>query len=109
MEPIQIIGIEELEDDEKGIVTKLVNEYYEKIKMALNKDISVKLHTKKHSKAGKRHKYDMRVVVDAPAKMFEAQESDWDLSRALHKVFQNVEREIQHKFKVDEHRRKMIK
>lgn len=109
MEPVQIIGMEEINDKfEKATIDKICNEYHEKIQRVLKDIASVTLHIKKHTKGGKA-KWDMRVRVNAPSNMFEAQESDWDLARALHKVFQNIEREIQHKLKVDEHRRKLGK
>ena len=100
MEPIQIIGIDEVEDGiEKETINKLANEYYEKIQRSLKNITSVTLHVKTHSKGGKAKKWDMRVKVIAPTKIFEAQESDWDLAGSLHRVFKNVEREIEHSFK----------
>lgn len=107
MQPIQIIGIDEIEDEfEKATINKLANEYYGKIERGINNITSVTLHIKKHSKGGKTKKWDMRVRVNAPTKIFEAQESDWDLARSLHKVFNNIERELQHKLKVDDQRDK---
>ena len=102
MEPIQIIGMDEIEDDlEKGTVNKIANLYYEKIQRSLKNVTSVVLHVKSHSKGGKAKKWDMRVKVIAPTKIFEAQESDWDLARSLHRVFRNVEREVEHKLHTD--------
>ncbi|MBW2988830.1 HPF/RaiA family ribosome-associated protein [Candidatus Woesearchaeota archaeon] len=99
MEPIQITGIGELKEEDKAIVNKLANEYYEKIKVLLKNEISVKLHIKQHSKTGKRHKSDIRVKVTSPGRAVEAQESDWDLARTLHRVFKNIERQLEHRFK----------
>ncbi len=99
MEEIQIIGIDEIGDDDKIIVNKLANDYYSKIKRALKNEVSVKLHVKQHSKTGKQHKSDIRVKVVAPTKVFESQESDWDLARTLHKVFKNVLRQLEHRIR----------
>ena len=99
MEPIQIIGIDEISDEDKGIVNKLANEYYGKIRRTLNNEVSVKLHIKQHSKTGNKHKSDIRVKVVAPTKVFEAQESDWDLARTLHRVFNNIERQLEHRIR----------
>jgi len=107
MEKIQIIGVDEIDDDlEKSTIDKITREYYEKIERALGANASITVHIKQHGKGGQRKKSDIRVRVDAPSKMFEAQESDWDLARALHKVFKNVERELQHKLRVDDQRDK---
>ena len=106
MEPIQVIGIDLLDDVERGIVNKLVNEYYQKIFRELKNITEVTVHVKAHSKGGKRKKFDIRVKAIAPTRIFEAQESDWDLARTLHRVFKNIEREIQHRLRTDSQHRK---
>lgn len=106
MEPIQIIGMDKIESEaEKETINKLANEYYEKIQRTLQNITSIALHVKVHSKGGKSKKWDFRVRVIAPTRIFEAQESDWDLARSLHKVFKNIEREIQHKLHTDDQKR----
>ena len=108
MDKIQFIGMDEIKDDlEKSTIDKITNEYYGKIQDALREFTGIVIHLKQHSKGGKK-KWDIRIRVNAPSKMFEAQESDWDLARTLHKVFQNLEREIEHKMKVSEHRLKHV-
>jgi len=99
MEAIQVIGTHLLDDFEKATANRLVNEYYQKIFRELKNITEVTVHIKAWTKGGKRKKYDIRIRAIAPTRIFEAQESDWDLARALHKVFNNVEREIQHKLK----------
>ena len=102
MEPIQVTGIDELNDEDKELVNTLANEYYGKIQRGLKNITSITLHIKQHSKTGDRHKSDIRVKVIAPTRIFEAQESDWDLARTLHRVFKNIERQIEHRLKVSE-------
>jgi len=99
MEAIQIIGIDEANDAEKVIINKLANEYYEKIQRSLKNLTSITLHIKAHSKGGKAKKWDLKVKAVAPTRIFESQESDWDLARSLHRVFKNVERQLEHKFR----------
>ena len=102
MEAIQVKGIDELNDEDKELVNTLANEYYGKIQRGLKNITSITLHIKEHSKTGGRHKSDIRVKVIAPTKIFESQESDWDLARTLHRVFKNIERQIEHRLKVSE-------
>ena len=102
MEPIQIIGIDEVEEEKQELVTELVNGYYQKIFRKLKNITSMVVHIKQHTKGGKAKKADIRVKVLAPTKIFESQESDWDLARALHKALKNMEREIEHKLHTDE-------
>jgi hypothetical protein len=97
MEPIQIIGIDSLDEQEQELATTLINSYFKKIILIIKKVDSLIVHIKAHTKGGKRKKYDIRVRVLAPTRMFETQESDWDLARTLHKVLKNMEREIEHK------------
>lgn len=104
--PVQIIGIEKLEDEEKGVFNKLVDEYHNKIQRELKNITNLTIHVKAHSKGGKAKKYDLRVKAVAPTRIFEAQESEWELARALHKVFKNMIREIQHRLRTDSQRPK---
>jgi len=106
MEKIQIIGVEKLEDEEKGIFNKLVDEYYKKIQRELKNITSLTIHIKAHSKGGKAKKYDLRIKAIAPTRIFEAQESDWELARTLHRVFRNMIRQIQHRLRTDSQRPK---
>ena len=106
MEPIQVTGIDLLDDTEKGTANKLVNEYYQKVFRELKHITEVTVHIKTHSKGGKRKKFDIRIKAIAPTGIFEAQESDWDLANSLHRVFKNIEREIQHKLRTDSQHKK---
>ncbi len=106
MEKIQIIGVEKLEDEEKGVFNKLVNDYYKKIQRELKNITTLTIHIKAHSKGGKAKKYDLRIKAIAPTRIFEAQESDWDLARTLHRVFRNMIRQIQHRLRTDSQRPK---
>lgn len=100
MENVQIIGIEELTSpDEEAVLSKLSKEYYEKIQRVLNNETKITLHIKAHTKGGKAKKWDLRVKVMAPTRIFESQESDWDFARAMHKAFNNIERQLEHTFK----------
>ncbi len=99
-EVIQFIGVNELLEEEQETVKKLSAEYYDKIKRALNNITSLAIHVKTHGKDGQRKKYSIHVRALAPTQVFESNsDSDWDLARTLHKSFNNIEREIQHRFK----------
>ncbi|MBU0536659.1 MAG: hypothetical protein KKE20_06855 [Nanoarchaeota archaeon] len=99
MEEIQFKGVSELSKEEKEIVNKLSTEYYAKIKRKLHNDTSLQLHIKAHSKGGERKKYSAHLRVIAPTKTLESKEDDWDLARTLHKVYKNMETEVNKTFK----------
>lgn len=107
MEPIQIIGIKELDEFELPLVNKLANEYYQKIQRELQNVTSVVIHVKCYEKEGKRKKYSIHVRVIAPTRIFESSKAqDWDLARTLHKAFRDIERELQHKLHTDDQHKK---
>ncbi len=100
-EIIQFIGLNDLEMPEQALVNKLATSYHEKIRRQLSNMTSLVVHIKIHKKTGTHHKYSLHARALAPSKMFESTATDWDLAKALHKVFIEMEREIQHKLKTD--------
>ena len=98
MEPIQIIGIKELDDIEIDTVNRLANRYYEKIKRELKNEISLVVHIKSYEKGGTRRKYSIHVKAIAPSRIFASTKGfDWNLETALHKSFEELMIIIQHR------------
>jgi ribosome-associated translation inhibitor RaiA len=98
MEPIQVIGIKDLDDVEKDTVNQLANQYLEKLKRDLKNMTSIVVHIKITNKEGNRKKYNIKTRAIAPTKIFESSDADWDLARTLHMVFNDLKRQIQHSF-----------
>ncbi|MBN1543950.1 hypothetical protein JW898_00645 [Candidatus Woesearchaeota archaeon] len=99
MDEIQFIGLKELEEVDQEMVRKITAEYYPKIQRQIKNITSLVVHIKQYSKGGHRPKYSMHVRAVAPTKILETQKtSEWDLSKALHNAFDDLEREIQHHF-----------
>jgi len=103
MEPIQFIGLNELEEVDQEMVQTLATEYYDKIQRELKNVTSLVIHIKSSAKEGHRHRYEVTVRAEAPTKIFESskgkQTTDWDLASALHHAFKSVVTQIQHAFK----------
>ena len=87
------------DDNEKEVIEKLAQEYYDKIARAIKNDISMNMHLKTYSKGGKQKEWEIKAKIAGPTKIFESKETDWDLARTLHKVFKSIERQIEHRFK----------
>jgi len=103
MEPIQIIGIKELDDMEIDAVNRLANRYFGKLQRAIKKIRSVAIHIKSYDKEGNQKKYSVHVRLIAPTKIFvSTKASDWNLEKTLHKSFKDIERQIQHTFHSDD-------
>lgn len=103
---LQTIGFNSLEEDDLADFQKLFSEYSKKIERKLKKISSFVINVRAYRKSGSRKKFSIHVRVVAPTKIFEAEAHDWDFSRVLHKVFNKLEEEIEHRFHVsDEHKR----
>jgi hypothetical protein len=106
MEQIQYIGLEQLNDEEKGILKQLSTEYNEKIKRTLKDETTIIIQIKEHKKVGDRKKYSLHLRVKAQAKSFETEKIDWELTQVIHESFKDLERQIQHKLHTDDQENK---
>ena len=102
MIPIQTKGTELLEEKEKQITNKIIDEYYPKIQRQFKNLTSLTINFKGYKKQGKNKKYSINIKAIAPTKIFEANASDWNLTRTLHKVMNKLKAEIEHKLHVSE-------
>ena len=106
-EIIQFVGVDVLPSNEQAVLQDLCTEYYEKIRRGIKNLTSLVVHLKEYSQEGGRHKFSFHIRAVSPAHTFvSTHSSDWDLARTLHRVFKNIERELQHKLKVDDQRNK---
>ena len=107
MEPIQIIGIKDLDEMEVESVNRLANRYFGKIQRQIKKINSLAVHIKSYDKEGRQKKYSVHVKVIAPTKIFVSTKNhDWDLNKALHESFRDVIREMQHRLHTDDQHNK---
>ena len=107
MEPIQIIGIKDLDEMEVELVNRISNKYYNKIKREINSLITLVVHIKSYKKQGVRKKYAIHVKVIAPTRMFVSTKSvDWNLETSLHDSFDDLKKAIQHSFHTDDQHKK---
>ena len=108
MEPIQIIGIKDLDEMEIEAVNRLANRYFPKIQSGIKKINSVAIHIKSYEKEGAQRKYSVHIKVIAPARIFASTKAfGWDLDRVLHKSFNDVIREMQHSLHTDDQYKKI--
>ena len=98
MEEIQYVGLKELTDEEQDSLRKLCTEHYAKLQR-IHAAQSFFVHVKVYEKAGARKKYALHLKVTlASNKIIESCKShDWELHAALHKSFEEIEHQLQHK------------
>lgn len=95
--PIKIQTKENLNEEEKETLDRLLNKYYEKIKRKVKKDVDVDLNLKIYEKGGKK-KYSINLKI-VNSMVFKSDADDWDFAKAVHKAFDKILREIEHKFR----------
>ena len=104
MAHFDIKGLEALSDNEKEEVSRILESSYEKIKRKTKVDFFLKLMIKAHSKVDKKErrnkdkKYGIRANISGTLRQFDASADDWDLHKAVHKVMQKLENEVEHVF-----------
>jgi ribosome-associated translation inhibitor RaiA len=97
MEEIQYIGLDQCSDTEKQLLDKLSAEYYDKFQRTLQNITSLQIHIKCHDTEGQRKRFEITSRIVAPTKTIESHTEDWDFARTLHKVFKDLERQLEHK------------
>lgn len=102
-EVIQFVGVSDLAPEEQDIVNKLSTEYFGKIKRSVKNITSLLVHVKLYDTDGTRKKYSVHAKAISPAGTFTSEHAaDWDLARAVHMSFKNLENEIKHKLHSDD-------
>ena len=105
--PVVIINKKKLSDSELSRVQEISEKYYGKLdvdyyKRLKNFELQMLVEVKKHDakmKEGMACKYSIHARINAPATIVSSHHADWDLNKALHKAFQNMTNELNHKFK----------
>lgn len=101
-EIIQFIGVSDLEPMEQDTVQTLTTENYPKIKRALKNITSLKVHVKMYKKEGEQKKFSLHVQAIYPGGTIESTKAhDFELPRAIHKAFNDIKEQINHKLKTD--------
>ena len=109
-EVLQFVGVSKLSIEDQDIVQRLSTEYYEKIKRAIKNITSITVHCKCHDKEGNRKKYSFHIHCVCPSKSFESNKHhDFELSKACHKAFKALLKEVQHNFKSDVSRQRSFR
>ena len=99
---LQTIGFDILNEKDKKDFQKLFEEYSKKIQHKLKNIELLKIHLKEYDYEGnisdKNKKFSIHLKIRGSAKPIEADASDWDFKRTLHKVFKKSIEEAEHIF-----------
>ncbi|MEM4246820.1 MAG: hypothetical protein QXR48_04135 [Candidatus Woesearchaeota archaeon] len=99
-ELIQFVGVNELDAEQQALVSKLSTENFEKFTRLLKNIEQMTVHIKSYEQEGQRKKFSLHVRLKAPtmAIIESCKSHDFDLARALHKAFDDIRAQIEHKF-----------
>lgn len=96
-EEINYKGLDKLDAMEIAMTQKITAKEFSKIKREIENAVLV-MEIKKSQSGGKKAMYDINARVDAPALVLHAEHSGWELEITLHKTFDSLKMEIEHKF-----------
>jgi hypothetical protein len=97
MEPIHVIGIDKLSEDQIETANTLANEYYEKLQRGMKNITSLIIHVKTYDDQGGKKRYAINSRVSSPSHHFESNKAtDWDFARTFHKTLKDLERQVEH-------------
>lgn len=96
---IQYIGVGDLQSGEREVLNQVVEGELDKIKRKMPKDtVNGTLQVKVYQKEGDRKKYSMHLKLQFSKFLIDSSnQDDWDLPTALHKAFESVHNQLQHK------------
>lgn len=93
-------GLKKLDSFEISKVQTLTERYFPKVQRHFS-NATLSVDVKTANVAGKRKRYTVLLRVLSPNKtILSAKHTDWELQRAVHRAFDNIENEARHKFKV---------
>ncbi len=98
MDEITYRNLDRLDAAEIAAVQRICPREFEKIKRNFS-NASLVVDIKKINRDGKKAAYEVNARIDAPSTKLHAKHSDWELQRALHRIFDNLKMEVEHKFK----------
>ncbi len=102
MERIEIKGIEGLSESEKQELNKEIETYKDKIKWKTKSDFVLKLVLKSYNKSpenkDKSKRYTIKGEIKGETHTFEASAEDWDFNKTVHKIFDKLINEVEHRY-----------
>ena len=102
MEQIRFIGLNKCDDLENTKIRDLTKKHLTKLGKYIE-DYTLIMKIRKHAivkkSIDKSVKYSIHIKIEFPNILINASYADWDLTRTVHRVFEKVEHEIEHKFR----------
>jgi hypothetical protein len=102
---IEITGLDQLNESEKKDVDKLIEENYFKLKKRLKESSRLKLRIKVYSPEGNKRKFSLDFDLFFGSSHFHADSVDWDFAKSIHKGYEKLYTQVEHKFHVSDQKK----
>ena len=98
-EKIEVIGLEDFEEQKKSKIEEEIENLFKKFETHSHVGgiSKVKVYIKEYHE-GKNKKYSVKLDIIFTSRKFEADSTDWILTKALRKAFLKLSEEIEHEF-----------
>ncbi|MBI3623167.1 HPF/RaiA family ribosome-associated protein [Candidatus Pacearchaeota archaeon] len=106
---IEIAGLDLLSESEKAEYNRLIEEGFKKLKRKLKESSRLKIHIKVYSPEGNKRKFSLDFDLFFGSSHFHADSVDWDFVKAIHKAFEKLENQIEHKFHISDQKNEPFK
>ncbi|MEK6848796.1 MAG: hypothetical protein AABX65_04155 [Nanoarchaeota archaeon] len=100
MEPLEITGTENLNEEENQIVRDITEKYHQKFQKLFSEMISIKLLIKTyhpHEKHKEKKEYSIKAELFTKNRIAESDCTGWNLSSALHESFEKLKHQLEHR------------
>ena len=101
-EQIQYIGVADLSPEEQATVQKISAEYQTKFQARMHDLEGITVHVKTHSHQSSKKRYAVHARLHLPSRTIieSCTGDDWNLTTAMHKSWEDVVHQVQHRFKI---------
>ena len=100
-------GLHDFDSLEVADIKSIISKSYLRLKRVLDKS-ELYVDVKKQKILGLRHKYSFHFKLESPDIIFTSKESGWDFTRTLHKGLDNLEVQVEKKFRERKKKKKFF-
>ena len=99
MNRVEFIGLKELDEFDQKRIQEIVKKEISRLDYLFDKINAVRIHFKKHSHEGNKHKYSTHILIDSPGHPMAVTKhtEDWDAVNSLHKALDKAKELIKKK------------
>lgn len=104
MNRVDFVGIKELDEFDQKRIKDIVEKEISHLDYIFGRINALKIHFKKHSQTGNKHKYSVHILIDSPGQPMAVSDhtEDWDVVNSLHKALDKTKELIKKRNRMSE-------